>query len=186
MSCFIFLSMEQHLQGCNKAFNKQQWKWASGTKRVGANKSLAQLEKKAYHPRFYPKLQHLQTFRKLNSQIMGKCLNQSLKWKSIHCTVPYAWKTTVFRIYKLQFSRTKNKDSCSVFVSSNINSSDAYCFPGGSEGKNLPAMQEIQIQSLGQKIPWRREWYPLQYSCLENSMERDYSAWDHKELDMTE
>ena len=25
------------------------------------------------------------------------------------------------------------------------------------------------------KIPWRREWLPLQYSCLENSMERE--AW---------
>ena len=108
----------------------------------------------------YPKLQHLQTFRKLNSQIMGKCFNQSLKCKSIYCTVTYAWKTTVFRIYKLQFSCTKNKDSCSVFLSSNINSRDAYCFPGGSEGKNLPAVQETQIKSLGQKIPWRREWLP--------------------------
>ena len=30
---------------------------------------------------------------------------------------------------------------------------------------------------------------PLQYSCLENSMERsltDYSPWDHKESDTTE
>ena len=25
------------------------------------------------------------------------------------------------------------------------------------------------------KIPWRREWYPLQYSCLENSTDRE--AW---------
>ena len=24
--------------------------------------------------------------------------------------------------------------------------------------KNLPAIQEIQVQSLGCKIPWRREW----------------------------
>ena len=24
--------------------------------------------------------------------------------------------------------------------------------------KNLPAMQETQVQSLGQKDPWRREW----------------------------
>ena len=27
---------------------------------------------------------------------------------------------------------------------------------------------------------------PFQYSCLENSMGRDYSPWDHKELDTTE
>ena len=26
--------------------------------------------------------------------------------------------------------------------------------------KNLPAMQETQVQSLGWEIPWRREWLP--------------------------
>ena len=34
--------------------------------------------------------------------------------------------------------------------------------------KNLPAMQEIWAG----KIPWRREWQPTLYSCLENSMDR--------------
>ena len=39
------------------------------------------------------------------------------------------------------------------------------------------------------KIPWRRNGYPLQYSCLgqfhrQRSLE-DYSPWDHKELDTT-
>ena len=38
--------------------------------------------------------------------------------------------------------------------------------------KNLPAMQEIWIQSLGQKDPRRREWLPIQYSGVENSMDR--------------
>ena len=39
------------------------------------------------------------------------------------------------------------------------------------------------------KIPWRRKWQPLQYSCLRNSMDR--GAWQTrvhgvaKELDMT-
>ena len=41
--------------------------------------------------------------------------------------------------------------------------------------KNLPAVQETRICSLGQEIPWRKEYYPLQYSCLENSMDR--GAW---------
>ena len=52
--------------------------------------------------------------------------------------------------------------------------------------RNLPAMQETQVQSLGQKIPWRRKWqptpvffffffFPLQYSCLETSIAR--GAW---------
>ena len=36
-------------------------------------------------------------------------------------------------------------------------------------------MQETWFQSLGWKIPWRREGYPLQYSGLENSMDR--IAW---------
>ena len=42
--------------------------------------------------------------------------------------------------------------------------------------KNLPAMQETWVQSLGREIPWRREYgYPLQYSCLGNLMDR--GAW---------
>ena len=38
--------------------------------------------------------------------------------------------------------------------------------------KNLPAMQETGVQSLGQGNPQEKEMAsPLQYSCLENSME---------------
>ena len=33
-------------------------------------------------------------------------------------------------------------------------------FPGGSVVKNPPAKQETQVQSVGQKIPWRRKWQP--------------------------
>ena len=37
-------------------------------------------------------------------------------------------------------------------------------------------MQETQVQSLGWEDPLRREWLPgLQYSCLENPMDR--GAW---------
>ena len=45
---------------------------------------------------------------------------------------------------------------------------------------NLPAVWEILVQSLGQdvrKIPWRMQWQPLQYSCLENSMDRGTVHW---------
>ena len=39
--------------------------------------------------------------------------------------------------------------------------------------KNLPAMQEIQVQSLGQQdSPGERNGNPLQYSCLENLTDR--------------
>ena len=33
-------------------------------------------------------------------------------------------------------------------------------FPAGAVGKNLPAVQEMQFQSLGQEDSWRREWQP--------------------------
>ena len=43
-------------------------------------------------------------------------------------------------------------------------------------GKNLPAMQETWVQSLGQEDPpGEGNGYPLQYSCLETSM--DSGAW---------
>ena len=49
-------------------------------------------------------------------------------------------------------------------------------FPGGSVVKNLLAMQEMQVQSLGQEDPLEKgTGYPLQYSYLENPMDR--GAW---------
>ena len=41
--------------------------------------------------------------------------------------------------------------------------------------KNLPAVQEIWIPSLGQEESPEKGNNPLQYSCLENSM--DKGAW---------
>ena len=39
--------------------------------------------------------------------------------------------------------------------------------------KNLPAMQETRVQSLSQEDPLEKgKPTPLQYSCLENSMDR--------------
>ena len=45
--------------------------------------------------------------------------------------------------------------------------------PGGSDGKESACNTDTWVQSLVGKISWRRKW--LQYSCLENSMER--GAW---------
>ena len=49
-------------------------------------------------------------------------------------------------------------------------------FPGGSDGKESPIVQETQVQSLGQDdSPGEGNGYPLQDSYLENSMDR--GAW---------
>ena len=45
--------------------------------------------------------------------------------------------------------------------------------PGGSDCKESACNTDTWVQSLVGKISWRRKW--LQYSCLENSMER--GAW---------
>ena len=56
--------------------------------------------------------------------------------------------------------------------------------------KNLPAMQETQVQSLVKKIPWRREWLPTPVFLPGKSHGQrslvGYSAWGHKESNMTE
>ena len=55
--------------------------------------------------------------------------------------------------------------------------------------KNLPAMQETEVQFLGREDALEENGSPFQYSCLENSMDR--GAWlaivhgVAKESDMT-
>ena len=55
--------------------------------------------------------------------------------------------------------------------------------------KNLPTMQETQVQFLVGKIPWRREWQPtpifLPREFLRQSL-AGYSPWGRKESDVTE
>ena len=47
------------------------------------------------------------------------------------------------------------------------------CFPGGSDVKNPPAMQEIPVRFLGKEdSPGEGNGYPLQYSFLENFLDR--------------
>ena len=53
--------------------------------------------------------------------------------------------------------------------------------PNGSDSKEAAC----NAGHLG-LIPGEGNGYPLQYSCLENSMDRGYSPWGQKESDMTE
>ena len=53
--------------------------------------------------------------------------------------------------------------------------------------KNLPAMQETWVWSLGWKIPWRRKWQPISVFLPgkfhgQRSL-AGYSPWGHKDLD---
>ena len=63
--------------------------------------------------------------------------------------------------------------------------------PGGSDGKNPLAMREIWVWSLGwENSPGGGHGDPLQYSCLENPMDRGawrttYSPWGCRQLDKT-
>ena len=56
--------------------------------------------------------------------------------------------------------------------------------------KNLPAMQETWIQSLGWEIPWRWKWHPnpvfLPGEFHGEKSLVGYSPWGRKESDMTE
>ena len=56
--------------------------------------------------------------------------------------------------------------------------------------KNLPAMQETQVQSLDREDSWRREWLPIPVFLPEESHGQKslmgYSPWGHKESDTTE
>ena len=63
-------------------------------------------------------------------------------------------------------------------------------FPGGSDGKaSAHNVGDLgSIPGLG-RSPGEGNGNPLQYSCLENSMERNlvnYSPWGHKESGTTE
>ena len=63
-------------------------------------------------------------------------------------------------------------------------------FPGGSNIKNLPTMQETGSVPGLRRSPGEGNSYPLQYSYLENPMDRrslvGYNPWGCKELDGTE
>ena len=59
-------------------------------------------------------------------------------------------------------------------------------FPGGWDSRAcLHAGDPGLIPGLG-RFPGEGNGYLPQYSCLENSMEKEFSLWDPKELDMTE
>ena len=67
---------------------------------------------------------------------------------------------------------------------------NSWDFPGGSEVKNPPAMQETEFNPWVEKIPWRSAWQltPLFFPGESHGQKSlvDYSPQGCKELDMTE
>ena len=69
-----------------------------------------------------------------------------------------------------------------------VQSQQLWGFPGGAVIKNPPAMQETQevwVLALGREDPLEEECNPLQYSCLENPVDRGVwwaVVWGHTEL----
>ena len=51
-------------------------------------------------------------------------------------------------------------------------SGSGWGFSGSSVVKNPSAKQETHFDLWVGKIPWTRQWHPLQYSCLGNPMDR--------------
>ena len=54
-----------------------------------------------------------------------------------------------------------------------------------------PPANAVDVKRCGlnpwiRKIPWKMKWQPLQYSCLDNPMDRGYRPGGRKELGMTE
>ena len=43
--------------------------------------------------------------------------------------------------------------------------------------KNLPAVQENQVQSVGRKVPWRRKWQPTPVFLPGKSYGQSYIPW---------
>ena len=58
----------------------------------------------------------------------------------------------------------------------------AWASPVAYMVKNLPSLQETWVRSLAWEVPCEGNVHPLQYSCLENSMDRGAC----KESDVTE
>ena len=71
--------------------------------------------------------------------------------------------------------RNTSLQACGNVRNNNLLCHPIQGFPDGSVIRNLPAMQETQVQSLDQEDPWRRKWQPTLVFLLGNPMDR--GAW---------
>ena len=87
--------------------------------------------------------------------------------------VPYeaAWEYFIWEIQGRNCNQNKENISISILIFKT--SYTILGLPGSSVAKNPPAMQETGVQFLGLgRYPGGKHDNPLQYFCLENSMDR--------------
>ena len=77
-------------------------------------------------------------------------------------------------MFKLSFKRDlKNRVLVDIRIRVFKSPLLAMCFPHGSEVKSPPAMQKTGSIPRSGRSPGKGNGYPLQYSSLENSMDRE-------------
>ena len=77
-------------------------------------------------------------------------------------------------MFKLSFKRDlKNRVLVDIRIRVFKSPLLAMCFPRGSEVKSPPAMQKTGSIPRSGRSPGKGNGYPLQYSSLENSMDRE-------------
>ena len=117
-------------------------------------------------------------FFTLNSQYTVTFFLNLIPWERALC-----FKTDLKRISTIE-GPSHHMLLCSLFLG----------FPAGSDGnqtvKNLPAMQETQVDPWVVQIPWRREWLPtpifLPWKSHGQRSLAGYSPWGCKESDTAE
>ena len=120
--------------------------------------------------------------------LTGKEISLRHAWSS------YLQSTSPSPLIQYFYSATLPVLSLSIFLVFPI-----FCTPASSSGlrwwlrwqRICPQCRRPGSDPWLRKIPWKREWQPLQYSCLKNSMDRGawqalYGPWGHKKLDTTE
>ena len=83
-------------------------------------------------------------------------------------TVFYVW----LLLFNIMFWRFKLLHVLVAYSFLLLSSSELWGFPGDTVVKNLPAIQETRVESLGWEDPLGKEMATPQYSCLRNPMDR--------------
>ena len=121
----------------------------------------------------------------LGVELLGHIYCMFNFWKN--CQIVFHRWCTILHSY-LQFMRAEFHTFSPIcfFPSYTTTLMMSVGIPGGSVVKNLPAVQEMWVWSLGWEDPLEEgNGYPLQYSGLENPMDC-VLHWSCKESDITE